>query len=71
MNLLGELRAGDRVEGMIRSQMTPKECTVVSVGDTEICVDFDEALYGVAPGQSLVLYRGEGVVGGGVIVGGK
>ena len=67
VNLLGELQVGDHLDGMIRSQMSPRPCQVESVDDETLTVHFDEPLYGVAPGQSLVLYCGDAVVGGGII----
>jgi len=34
-----------------------------------VAVSFDEAQWAVTPGQALVLYRGDEVLGGGWIVG--
>ncbi len=51
----------------IRYNAKPSECNVIVEGD-EIKATFSEPQRGVSPGQSLVLYDGERVLGGGVIV---
>jgi len=40
----------------------------VRCGEDEICATFDDAVRAPAPGQSMVLYDGDAVVGGGFIV---
>ncbi len=69
LNVLDRVQTGERLEGMIRSQMRPQPCAVSAFDGSRIAVEFDEPLYGVAPGQSLVLYRGDVVVAGGAIEG--
>lgn len=58
------------VEAMIRYNMKPVPATV-TLESGIIVATFDEPLYGVAPGQSIVCYRKVGdydiVVGGGII----
>lgn len=43
-------------------------CTAERIGEDEITCHFDEPLRAVAPGQALVLYDGEYVMGGGTIL---
>jgi tRNA-specific 2-thiouridylase len=56
-----------RVEARIRHGHRPAPAWVRSVGDARAEVVFDEPQRAVSPGQSVVWYRGELVVGGGVI----
>ncbi len=53
-------------EGRIRYR-APRVPLTVEMGEGQAHVTFAEPQRGVAPGQSLVLYRGEEVLGGGVI----
>ena len=48
-----------------RMSAVPAEATIGD--DRGLLVDFQSALYGVAPGQSVVCYEGDKVLGGGVI----
>lgn len=58
-----------RCHGKIRStQKNPAECSVHKTGEDEIRVEFKEPQTAVAPGQACVLYDGEIMLGGGVIV---
>ena len=59
--------AGASFLGRIRSAQPLRPMRVVRAEGDEIAVEFDERLQGVAPGQALVLYTGDMVVGGGVI----
>jgi tRNA-specific 2-thiouridylase len=56
-----------RVEVAVRYRMTPVPALATFDG-RDLTLRFDEPLEGVAPGQSAVCYRGDVVVGGGVIV---
>lgn len=59
---------GTRLFGRIRSSQPPRELAIAgATGDGGLAVRFLQPLSGVAPGQSLVLYDGDTVVGGGVI----
>jgi tRNA-specific 2-thiouridylase len=46
----------------VRAHGTPLPCTYLQTG-TEIKVDLDEPLFGLAAGQGLVIYDGDRVVG--------
>ncbi len=56
-----------RVEAKIRHKHRPAPATVRALGDGAAEVVFDEAQRAITPGQSVVFYQGERVVGGGVI----
>ena len=56
-----------RVEAKIRHSHVPAPATVRMVDADRAEVVFDEPQRAIAPGQSVVWYRGECVVGGGVI----
>jgi tRNA-specific 2-thiouridylase len=56
-----------RVEARIRHGHRPAPATVVARDDGEAEVVFDEPQRAITPGQSVVWYRGDLVVGGGVI----
>lgn len=53
--------------GQIRYQHRPAHCRVRRDGTDAFSVTFDEPQYGVAPGQAVVLYEGDRVLGGGWI----
>lgn len=58
--------ASERVEAMARYRMEARPADANFEGG-ELTVTFDEPLSGVALGQSVVCYRGDTVVGGGII----
>jgi tRNA-specific 2-thiouridylase len=58
-----------RAMAQIRYRTTPKSCSVALSETGVLQVHFDEPQESVTPGQSVVLYEGERVVGGGVIQG--
>jgi len=51
----------------IRSTQPEKPCTLIPLDEHRIRVDFDEPQMAVTPGQSIVFYDGDLVLGGGVI----
>ena len=56
-----------RLEAKIRYRHTPAPATVVRTGEDKLMVVFDEPQRAIAAGQSLVLYDGDRVIGGGII----
>ena len=56
-----------KLKGKIRYKATPSPCVVKGLEDGKICVTFDEAQRAATPGQSLVLYYQDQVIGGGII----
>lgn len=65
---LGEVPApGAVLAAQVRAHGTPVPCTVVAAGEGALRVDVDGALTGVSPGQTLVLYDDDRVVGSGTL----
>jgi tRNA-specific 2-thiouridylase len=60
-------REAVRCEIKIRYNAKPAAGTVVALADERLSATFDEPQYGVAPGQAVVCYAGERVLGGGWI----
>ena len=60
-----------RVWAKIRYNHKGAWCTVEKTGDDEILCTFDEPVRAITPGQAIVLYDGEYVLGGGTIIGDK
>jgi tRNA-specific 2-thiouridylase len=56
-----------RVEAKIRHRHAAAAATVEPMGEDEVLVTFDEAQRSVTPGQAVVMYSGDEVVGGGWI----
>ncbi len=59
--------AGARVEAQVRAHGRAVPCTVLEADARALRVDVGGALAGVSAGQTLVLYRGDRVVGSGTI----
>jgi len=64
------LKTGDRAMAQVRYRQKAVAATVESVSDDNrtVRMKFAEPVFGVTPGQSLVLYDGDLVLGGGQIV---
>lgn len=62
------LKTGDRTTAQVRYRQKGVGATVESNEAGLLTVRFDEPVFGVTPGQSLVLYNGDIVLGGGRIV---
>ncbi len=63
-----DLSEKKRVWAKIRYNHKGAWCTVEKTGEDEIMCVFEEAQRAVTPGQALVLYDGEHVLGGGTII---
>ena len=61
------LPAPRRVQAKIRYRQTEQWATAVQTGPDELRVEFDEPQRAITPGQAVVLYDGEIVLGGGTI----
>ena len=60
-------RVGDRVAVQIRHRAAAVPAEVIRLEGEEIELALDQPVAAIAPGQSLVLYDGDAVLGGGVI----
>jgi tRNA-specific 2-thiouridylase len=58
---------GDRVAIQIRHRASPAAAEVIRASHDEIEVALDEPVTAITPGQSVVFYHGERVLGGGII----
>ena len=58
---------GSSVEIQVRHRSTPARAEIVRLDGDEIELALDEPVSAIAPGQSLVIYDGERVLGGGLI----
>jgi tRNA-specific 2-thiouridylase len=65
--LVDPLSVGDVVEVQIRHHASPARGAIIRNQGDEIEIVLDEAVSAITPGQSLVLYAGDTVLGGGVI----
>jgi tRNA-specific 2-thiouridylase len=64
---IDELREPMRVHAKIRHRHEPAAAVVEKGGDDEVLVTFDEPQRAITPGQAVVFYDGDVVVGGGWI----
>lgn len=64
---VSELPPGGRVQAMVRYRDTPEPAVAVLDSDGTLLVEFDEPKRAITPGQSVVMYDGEKLVGGGII----
>ena len=55
------------VEARIRHGQRPVKARLRATGPTDAVVEFDDPVFAPAPGQALVAYRGDAVLGGGTI----
>ena len=58
---------GARVEVQVRHRGAPAAAELVRVDGAEVELALDEPVAAITPGQSLVLYDGDRVLGGGLI----
>ena len=56
-----------RVTAQIRHRHTEAAATIQPIGDERVSLTFDTPEVAIAPGQALVMYQGEEVLGGGWI----
>ena len=63
-----DIPSPEKFEVKIRYGGKASPATVSRTGEDEICAEFGEAVFAPAPGQSLVVYDGDVIVCGGIIV---
>lgn len=69
LNWLSDIKSIDfSCEAKIRYAMNPEKAIVKIIGKDKVKVFFDEPQFAPTPGQSAVFYKGEIVLGGGVIM---
>lgn len=62
-----KLKSPLKVNARLRSRQAEAACEIIPVGEDEVEVSFEEAQYSAAPGQSVVFYEEDKVLGGGII----
>ena len=69
LNLIAcdRLTDGQQLSARIRYQQKEQPCRVWQTGEGTLRVEFEDAQRAIAPGQAVVLYDGDVVVGGGTI----
>ena len=60
-------KVGDKLMGQVRYRQKKEACTVTSVSEQKVIVEFENPQRAVTLGQSLVLYDGDYCLGGGFI----
>ena len=63
-----KMEPGEEFIGKIRYAHKGTKCRVVKTWEDKVEIEFEEPVRAITPGQNLVLYMGEYVAGGGVIV---
>lgn len=66
-NWFRQPRVGDKAGARIRHRGPIAPCVVTGMDDDRFAIEFAEPQRAVTPGQSVVLYDGEEVLGGGII----
>lgn len=66
---VADIENGQRVWAKIRYNHRGAWCTVERTGDDEILCTFEEPQRAITPGQAVVMYDGDYVLGGGTIIG--
>jgi tRNA-specific 2-thiouridylase len=59
--------AGDRVAARVRYRQPLQPCVITAIDGNAVAAEFDEPVRAVTPGQSVVFYDGEEMLGGAVI----
>lgn len=67
------VQVGGTASAQVRYRQKATQARVEAISDdgSDVRVSFPEPVFGITPGQSLVLYDGERVLGGGTIVSGR
>ncbi len=65
---VADVREPVQVQAKIRYNHTGAPCTLLRTGEDEMVCEFQEPVRAVTPGQAVVFYDGDYVVGGGTII---
>jgi len=65
---MDEITGSIKVEAKIRYAHTPAKATVWQSKKDSLHIEFDEPQRAISPGQAVVLYNGDTVIGGGTII---
>ena len=65
---IDDIKEPIRVQAKVRYSARPSNATVTNFGEDTIKIVFDEPQRAITKGQSVVMYDGDKVVGGGIIV---
>ena len=68
-SLIPDNYIGKTVQAKVRYAATPANATLKQINDDTICAVFEIPQRAIAPGQSIVFYDGDKVIGGGIING--
>ncbi len=58
---------GDKVSARVRYRQPLQSCAIVAIDGNMVTVEFDDPVRAVTSGQSIVIYDGEEMLGGGII----
>jgi len=61
------LKSGDNVMAQVRYRQPPAEAVITQADEQSISISFKKPVFGITPGQVLVLYKDDCVLGSGVI----
>ena len=64
---IGSPTASIRVKGKVRYRTSEEDATLIPISESQVRLLFDRPQRGITPGQSVVFYNGDEVVGGGII----
>lgn len=67
LNWFEKPQAPFECEARIRYRQTPQPCVIESITEDRVVVRFPEAQRAVTPGQSIVFYKNDQMLGGGII----
>jgi tRNA-specific 2-thiouridylase len=68
-NIMPSMYEGMKVEAKVRYAAPPSEAIINKMDEDTVCAVFTEAQRAITPGQSIVFYDGDKVIGGGIIDG--
>ena len=64
---IDDIKGPIRVQAKVRYSARPSDATVTKIGENAVKIVFDQSQRAITKGQSVVMYDGDKVVGGGII----